>query len=69
MQQPIGLLMTPLLMVSEENSTDYISKWLKFNKLKLNVNKTKYKVFSRRCVDFGAHEALSTDKKYPTTEM
>jgi hypothetical protein len=55
--------MTPLLMVFGENSTDYISKWLKFNKLKLNVNKTKYKVFSRRCVDFGAHEALSIDKE------
>jgi hypothetical protein len=39
------------------------SKWLKFNKLKLNVNKTKYMMLPRRHVDVGAHEALSIDNE------
>jgi hypothetical protein len=62
-----------LLSVSGDNLQDCIekmnedlaslSKWVKFNKLKLNVNKTKYMVLSRRRVDVRAHEALSIDSE------
>jgi hypothetical protein len=62
-----------LLWFYVENSPDCIEKinadlaslpkWLKFNKLKLNVNKTKHMGLSRRRVDVGAHEALSIDNE------
>jgi exonuclease III len=62
-----------LLSIAGENLADCLekmnedlaslTKWLKFNKLKLNVSKTKYMIVTRRRVGAASHNALVIDNE------
>jgi hypothetical protein len=41
-----------------------LTKWLIFNKLKLNVSKTKYMIVARRRIPVASHDDLLIDNKH-----
>jgi hypothetical protein len=48
-------------LYSESEDLESLSKWLRFNKLKINVTKTKYMIIRGRRLEAGAHNDLCID--------